>query len=231
VSPTGTTLAHYPPILVVLLLNFGLRKGALQGVQFKHFDHYRKRLTVFTKGERVREVPIPDPSFWDELGRLIVEEEARPDHYLLSRQKAIPKGAGARRRSVMHRFPDKPMGGHGLHTWWYRCLARGVVPEGTTRGERMHKARHTAGSASARQDREPESFPTRIAESPARRGFHGGGGNRTRVRDRTGMSVYKLRLRLHLARTAGSQPTNRRASHPSVSRRRRLALPWRRARF
>ena len=67
-SPTGTTLAHYPPILVVLLLNFGLRKGALQGVQFKHFDHYRKRLTVFTKGERVREVPIPDPSFWDELG-------------------------------------------------------------------------------------------------------------------------------------------------------------------
>jgi len=33
-----------------------------------------------------------------------------------------------------------------LHNWWYRCLARaGVVPEGTTSGERMHKARHTAG--------------------------------------------------------------------------------------
>src|SRR5919201_860352 len=62
-------------------------------------------------------------------------------------------------------------------------------------------------------------------------GKSGGGGNRTRVRGRTGQSVYKLRLRFHLARTAGSQPTYRRASHPAVSRRGRLALPWRRARF
>jgi hypothetical protein len=30
--------------------------------------------------------------------------------------------------------------------WWSGCLARaGVIAEGTTRGERMHKARHTAG--------------------------------------------------------------------------------------
>jgi len=36
---------------------------------------------------------------------------------------------------------------------------------------------------------------------------------------------------LSLARTAGSQATYRRASHPLVSRRGRLALPWRRARF
>jgi integrase len=133
-------------LAVRLLLNFGLRKGALQAIQFKHFDHYRKRLTIFTKGQRVREVPIPDPAFWDELGRLIVEVEARPEHYLLPQQKAIPKGRPAERRSVIHRFPEKPMGGHGLHSWWYRCLARaGVVAQGTTRGERMHKARHTAG--------------------------------------------------------------------------------------
>ena len=38
------------------------------------------------------------------------------------------------------------MGGHGLHRWWYRCPDRaGVVAEGTTSGERMHKARHPAG--------------------------------------------------------------------------------------
>jgi site-specific recombinase XerC len=38
------------------------------------------------------------------------------------------------------------MGVHGLHKWWYACLARAcVVPRGQTRGERMHKARHTAG--------------------------------------------------------------------------------------
>jgi len=53
------------------------------------------------------------------------------------RSKTIPR-AGVRR------FPDKPMTDHG--NWWYRCLERaGVVAAGTTSGERMHKARHTAG--------------------------------------------------------------------------------------
>jgi len=38
------------------------------------------------------------------------------------------------------------MGVHGLHDWWYGCLERaGIVSTGTTSGERMHKARHTAG--------------------------------------------------------------------------------------
>ena len=46
----------------------------------------------------------------------------------------------------VERWPDKPMGDHGLHNWWYGCLARaGIVEPGTTSGERMHKARHTAG--------------------------------------------------------------------------------------
>lgn len=133
-------------LAVRLLLDYGLRKGALRQVRFMHFDHYRKRLTIFTKGESVRELPIPQPSFWDELGRLIVESEGRPGHFLLPRQKAIPKGRPPERRSVLHRFPDKPMGDHGLHDWWYGCLARaGVVEPGKTHGERMHKARHTAG--------------------------------------------------------------------------------------
>ena len=38
------------------------------------------------------------------------------------------------------------MGVHGLHYLSYGFLARaGVVAPGTTSGERMHKARHTAG--------------------------------------------------------------------------------------
>ena len=38
------------------------------------------------------------------------------------------------------------MGVHGLHRWWYGCLEQaGVVAKGQTSGERMHKARHTAG--------------------------------------------------------------------------------------
>ena len=38
------------------------------------------------------------------------------------------------------------MSAHAIHKWWYRCLVNaGIVPEGTTSGEKMHKARHTAG--------------------------------------------------------------------------------------
>jgi hypothetical protein len=38
------------------------------------------------------------------------------------------------------------MSGQAAHDWWYRCLATaGVVPPGTTSGEKMHKSRHTAG--------------------------------------------------------------------------------------
>jgi hypothetical protein len=34
----------------------------------------------------------------------------------------------------------------GAHDWWYRCLANaGIVPAGTTSGEKMRKARYTAG--------------------------------------------------------------------------------------
>lgn len=122
-----------------LLLDYAMRKGALKAVQFRHFDHWRKRLTIFTKGGKVREIPIPDPAFWHELEQHMIEAEARPEHYLMCRQRITP-------RAGWTRFPEKPMGDHGLHNWWYRCLERaGVVPVGTTSGERMHKARHTAG--------------------------------------------------------------------------------------
>lgn len=122
-----------------LLLNYGLRKTALASVQFKHFDHVRRRLTVFSKGGTVRALPIPDTHFWQELERLILDRQAAPDHYLMARRKYIPKKG-------VRDFPDKPMGGHGMHDWWYACLANAsIVAEGTTKGERMHKARHSAG--------------------------------------------------------------------------------------
>jgi integrase/recombinase XerC len=122
-----------------LLLDYGLRKGALKAIQFKHFDYTRRQLTIFTKGQKVRALPIPHAAFWTDLERHLIEVEARPDHYLMCRTKTVP-------RAGVVRFPDKPMGDHGLHDWWYRQLAAaGIVAEGTSRGERMHKARHTAG--------------------------------------------------------------------------------------
>lgn len=129
-------------VAVRLLLDYGLRKGALRAIQYQHFDHYRKRLTIFTKGRKVRNLRILHQAFWFDLERLIVETEAQPWHYLLQRQKAIPHKGETR----MHRFPELPMGEHGAHNWWYaRLTDAGVVAEGTTRGEKMHKARHTAG--------------------------------------------------------------------------------------
>jgi site-specific recombinase XerD len=47
----------------------------LQAVQFKHFDHVRKKLTVFLKGGKVRTLPIPE-AFWHDLERHILD--ARP---------------------------------------------------------------------------------------------------------------------------------------------------------
>jgi site-specific recombinase XerC len=133
-----------------LLLDYGLRKGALQRVQFRHFDHQERRLTIFTKGETIRQVPIPSPAFWLDLERVILDDGAQPNHYLLPRQKSVPHGAPdpatGKRRSELIRMPEQPMGAHGMHSWWYRCLAAaGVVEYGTSSGERMHKARHTAG--------------------------------------------------------------------------------------
>jgi integrase len=77
------------------------------------------------------------------LGKLLVERECEPHEYLLNRRRTIPHG----KRLDVIEFRAQPMGVHGLHDWWwYGCLQRaGVVPAGTTSGERMHKARHTAG--------------------------------------------------------------------------------------
>jgi integrase/recombinase XerC len=136
-------------IALRLLLDYGLREGALCAIQFKHFDHQRKRVTIFTKGQKVREVPLPDPELWKDLERHILEIGAQPHHYLLCTQMTIPVGVPnehGHRRVELRQFHDKPMSPNGAHLWWYRCLAAaGIVPEGTHSGEKMHKARHTAG--------------------------------------------------------------------------------------
>ena len=126
-------------IALRLLLDYGIRKGALGKIQFKHFDHQRKRLTIFTKGQQVRELPLLDPPLWMDLERLLLDWEAKPGDYLMCLIKPIPR-AGVRR------FPDRAMSSTAIHRWWYaRLNDAGIVPKGTTAGEKMHKARHTAG--------------------------------------------------------------------------------------
>jgi integrase len=125
-------------IVLRLLLTYGLRKGSVRSVQFKHFDHVRKTVTVFAKGGTVRTLPLPDPAFWHDLERLMLDTGAEGGHYLM------PGRRGNRHGSKL--LPNTQISNHALHDWWYRCLARaGVVSEGITKGEKMHKARHTAG--------------------------------------------------------------------------------------
>jgi integrase len=51
-------------IVLRLMLTHALRKGSVRTVQFKHFDHVWKTITVFAKGGTVRTLPLPDPAFW-----------------------------------------------------------------------------------------------------------------------------------------------------------------------
>lgn len=118
-------------IAVRLMVHYGLRRGGMLAIQFKHFDHVRKLLSVFLKGGKVQKLPIPESAFWHDLERLILDVGAGPGYFLMCAQ---------------NRPQDRPMSAGGFHKWWYRSLAKaGVVPEGTTAGERPHKARHTAG--------------------------------------------------------------------------------------
>jgi integrase len=119
-----------------LLLDYGLRKGSLRAVQIKHFDHERRRLTIFAKGQRVRELPIPDRAFWKDLERHILEAEAKPDHFLLCPHKRVPVGPpdkDGHRRTELRHFPEKSMSEATAHRWWYDRLAKaGIVERGVT---------------------------------------------------------------------------------------------------
>lgn len=120
-------------IALRLLFDYGLRRSSLIAVRFRDFDHQRRRLTIFTKGSKVRAMPLPEPELWLELERLILEVEARPDHFLMCVERPIPR-AGRRR------FPDQPMAPSTVHKWFYRRQE----DAGITEPLHMHAARHTA---------------------------------------------------------------------------------------
>jgi integrase len=151
-----------------LLLKVGIRKGALQGVQFRHFDHAQRRLTIFTKGGKVQTVPIVDRAFWNELERHILDWQAQPNEYLLCREHTIPRWDSQERkkkklppdRIERVQYRDQPMGVHGLHNWWYRCLARGRGPGGPDLGREDAQGQAHRRPARPRQDaRQPEGGP------------------------------------------------------------------------
>lgn len=142
---------NYPErdrIALRLLLDWGLRKGALRNLRYGDFDVSRRTLVIRTKGGKIRELRIVTEGIWRDLELAKLRHSAEPHHYFMPRMKAIWRGYSddGSSRFEQKAYPDKQMGEHGAHDWWYKCLERaGVVAEGQRSGEKMHKARHTAG--------------------------------------------------------------------------------------
>jgi integrase len=79
-------------IALRLLLFFGIRKGALRGIQFDDFKPESRELTIVTKGEKIQTLQIVDDAIWE-----LLDELREPgNHYLLpkaSHQEAGPAAA------------------------------------------------------------------------------------------------------------------------------------------
>ena len=138
-----------------LLLEWALRKGALQSIQYKHFDRKRRCLTIFTKGEKVFDKVISDDAFWHELDLAMMALGAQPEHYLMGSRQTFNRFGGYDEKTgdkIVYRIemdrPEKALGGTAMHRWWYGCLGRaGIAQPGQTSGQKMHKARHSSGQA------------------------------------------------------------------------------------
>lgn len=77
-----------------LLLDYGLRKGALRGVHRDDFDRQKLRLTITTKGEKIQTLPIPDPAVWRNLA--LIDEPG--EHYLVPEHRVSKRQAPKRKQ-------------------------------------------------------------------------------------------------------------------------------------
>jgi integrase len=133
------------------LLELGLRRAELAGIQFRDFDPDRGWLRVLGKGQKERVLPLRGPIL-AEL-RLALASDlphvGRPpqgDDYLLYpiRRYADGKGIEGQLRVAYCAFPKDRPSPQAVHRWWYRhAQAAGLVGPGVTSGLNMHRARHT----------------------------------------------------------------------------------------
>lgn len=78
---TANTAAR-DQIALRLLLFFGIRKGALRGIRFEHFNVEKRELTIFTKGGKIQTLQIVDGTVWDAIAEL----REPGHHYLLPKR-------------------------------------------------------------------------------------------------------------------------------------------------
>jgi integrase len=133
------------------LLELGLRKDELAGIQFRDFDAARGWLRVSGKGRKERILPLRGPILTELRFTLAADLQHlyRPpegDDYLLYPVDQRVGGwtrAGTPKTMYRARPKDKPSI-QAVHRWWYRMAqAAGLVGPGVTSGLNMHRARHT----------------------------------------------------------------------------------------
>ncbi len=130
-------------VALLCLLDLGLRRGGVAGLQVRHFDLARRVVTVTEKGQKARVLPlrgriILELEHWLLAPLVGVERQLEPDDYLLYPVKRFNQGA------VVRGYPKNRPSDPYMHRWWYRQLqAAGLVGEGVTSGLNMHRARHS----------------------------------------------------------------------------------------
>lgn len=133
------------------LLQLGLRRAELAGIQVRDFDVDRGRVRVFGKGQKERLLPMRGPVL-AELGLYLAADlpyVGRPpegDDFLLYPIRTYADGKGSEGQLLrrLRGFPKDRPSPQSVHRWWYRHAASaGLVGPGVTSGLNMHQARHT----------------------------------------------------------------------------------------
>ena len=130
-------------VALLCLLDLGLRRGSVAGLQSRHFDLARRVVTVTEKGQKARVLPlrgriILELEHWLLSPLVGVDRQPEPDDFLLYSVKRFNQG------KVVRGYPKQRPSVQYVHRWWYRQLeAAGLVGEGVRSGLNMHRARHS----------------------------------------------------------------------------------------
>jgi integrase len=133
------------------LLELGLRRDELRGIQIRDFDLGRRTLRVRGKGQKERVLPLRGAildalAFYLQADLPHVGRLPEPDDWLLYPTKKLFAGRGSEGEQLRHvrGYPKQQPSSQYVHRWWYRMLeAAGIVAPGVRTGLNMHRARHT----------------------------------------------------------------------------------------
>jgi len=133
------------------LLELGLRRDELRGIQVRDFDFGRRTLRVHGKGQKERILPLRGAvldalAFYLQAGLPYVGRVPEPDDWLLYPTKKLFAGRGPEGQQLraIRGYPRQQASVQYVHRWWYRMLeAAGIVAAGVRAGLNVHRARHT----------------------------------------------------------------------------------------